>query len=244
MLSHYRSGMTRAKILLIVIGGLLLLIIGVMAVESWSFTKLIKQGDLDTLEDLNYSSKFSTTSKASVASESAAVNLETKDDPILGNDRAPIRIVGFIDFSCVYSKEENAIIRELAIANPDRIRLQVRDFPVAELHPDAHAAAIAAACVGDQGKYWAMHDALFANQNDQGTWSAVDLKRYAVGAGADAAKYDACVKAGKFNADIEEDHIAGVAAAVTGTPTFFVNGIKIDGAVPADIWQKILKLVK
>lgn len=243
MLAHYRRGMTRTKIVLTTVGALVLFIICVVAIESWSFTKLIKDGAVDTLDDLNYSNKFSSVSETETAN-SSVVDVSTKDDPTLGNENAPLRIVEFVDFSCPFCKEENAIIRELALSNPDRVWVQARDFPVDELHTDARRAALAAACVGEQEKYWAMHDSLFANQNDQGTFSDEDLKRYAIGAGADATEYDACVKAGKYNSEIQEDYAAGAKVGVTGTPTFFVNGIKIDGAVPADIWQKILKLVK
>lgn len=235
--------MTRGKIVLVVVGGVLALLLAVSAIESWSFTSLMKQGALDTLDGLNFENKFSAEKKAPVQ-ESGAVNAESASAPSLGSAAAPVRVVEFVDFSCPYSKEENSIIRELALANPDRVRLQVRNFPVDELHPDARAAAVAAACAGEQGKYWAMHDSLFASQNDQGSFSAADLRRYAIGAGVDGGKYDACLKADKLAAAVAADHDAGIALGVTGTPTFFVNGYKIDGAIPADIWQKILKLVK
>ncbi len=179
-----------------------------------------------------------------------AVNAESNTAPTLGSAQAPIRVVEFVDFGCPYSKEENSIIRELAVSNPDRVWLQERNFPTVDdstgalLHPGAQDAAEAAACVGEQGKFWAMNDALFANQNDAGTFSADDLRRYAVGVGADGAKYDTCIKSGKEAAVVSADYKAGLVLGVTGTPTLFVNGDKFDGAAPADFWQKILKLFK
>jgi len=243
--------MTRGRIVLAIVGGALVLLAVFIVVVSWSYTKLIKEGAVDTLDSLNFEGQFSTAKKSPMPASNAAnaVNAESKTAPSIGNDKAPVRVVEFIDFGCPFSKEENSIIRELAVSNPDRIWFQERNFPtIADdgtlLHPGAQAAAVAASCANEQGKFWAMNDALFANQNDAGTFSADDLRRYAVGVGVDGAKYDACVKSGKTAAAIAADHAAGLALAVTGTPTFFVNGYKIDGAIPADIWQQILKTVK
>ena len=235
--------MTRTKIVMFVVGGTLLLLIGVIAVESWSFTSLTKQGALDTLDSLNFDNKF-TAEKKSVVQNSGTVNAESTSAPAIGKTDSIIKIVEFVDFSCPFSREENSIIRELALANPNRVWLQIRNFPVDELHPNARAAAIAASCAGEQDKYWNMHDALFANQNEQGSFTAEDLRRLALSVGVDGKKYDSCIKSDKVAAAVTADYNAGAALGVTGTPTFFVNGYKIDGAVPADIWQKIIKLVK
>ena len=251
MLSHKRPGMTRGKIVLAIVLSAVALFAVFIVIAGWSFSKLMKEGAVDTLDSMNFHAQFSTpNTKQPTPVNNNAVAAESKTAPGLGSDKAPIRVVEFIDFGCPYSKEENAIIRELAVSNPDRVWLQERNFPTIDdstgelLHPGAQAAAVAAACVSDQGKFWAMNDALFANQNDAGTFSADDLRRYAVGAGADGAKYDACIKSGKDAAAVSDDYKAGLVLGVTGTPTFFVNGYKIDGAIPVDIWQKILKLVQ
>lgn len=243
MLSHKRPGMTRAKIVMFMIGGILVLLLAVAAVQTWSFASLMKQGALDTLDSLNFNNKF-TANKKSTVQNSGTVNAESTTAPSIGDANAPIKIVEFVDFSCPYTREENLVIREFALSNPSRVWLQIRNFPVDELHPDARAAAIAGACAAEQDKYWNMHDALFANQNEQGSFSAEDLRRLALGVGVDGAKYDACLKNDKVAAAVTADYDAGISLGVTGTPTFFVNGYKIDGAVPAEIWQKIIKLVK
>jgi protein-disulfide isomerase len=242
--------MTRGKIILTIVLSVAALFIIFIVIAGWSFTKLMKEGAVDTLDSMNYHAKFSTAkTKEPVPTNSTAVSAESKTAPSLGSDTAPIKVVEFIDFGCPYSKEENAVIRELAVSNPDRVWLQDRNFTTIGddgllLHPGAQAAAYASYCAGEQGKYWAMNDVLFANQNDAGTFAADDLRRYAIGAGVDGAKYDACIISGKTAAAVSADYKAGLALGVTGTPTFFVNGYKIDGAIPADVWQKILKLVK
>ena len=243
--------MTRGKIVLAIVGGALVLFVALIVAVSWSYTKLLKEGAVDTLDSLNFEGQFSNAKKTPASNNNAAIAVaaESKTAPGLGSDKAPVRVVEFIDFGCPFSKAENSIIRELAVSNPDRVWLQDRNFlnigdDGTPLHPGAQAAAVAAACANEQGKYWAMNDALFANQNDAGTFSADDLRRYALGVGVDGAKYDACIKSGKAGAAVAADNKAGLALGIGGTPTFFVNGYKIDGAIPADTWQKILKSVK
>ena len=243
--------MARGKIVLALAGGSLILFAAFIVVVFWSDTKQLKEGAVDTL-DLNFGGQFSTAKKTPAPDNNVAnaVNAESLTAPSLGSDKAPLRVVEFVDFGCPYSKEENSIIRELAVSNPDKIWFQERNFPTVDdstgqlLHPGAQAAAVAAACAKEQGKYWAMNDALYANQNDAGTFGADDLRRYAIGVGVEAGKYDACVKSGAVAAAISADYQAGLALGVTGTPTFFVNGIKFDGAITVDAWQQILKTVK
>ena len=144
-----------------------------------------------------------------------------------------------VDFACQFSKEENSIIRELLTKYPDRVRLQVRDFPVDELHPEARQTAEAAVCAHAQGKYWAMHDLLFATA---GNFTDADLLKYAKNIGLDETKFSLCLKDPQTAAEVQTDIEAGTAAGVPGTPTFFINGIKVEGAIPADIWEQIVKL--
>lgn len=242
MLSQKRLGLTRSKLILAIIGGVVALLAVVVVVEFISFKSLIGQGALDTLGQLNFSNRFTSDNKPAVPV--TTVNVESSTAPAVGDSNSPLHIVEFVDFSCPYSKEENPVIRELAAVNPSKIYLQVRQFPVDDLHPTARKAAVAALCVGEQDKYWAMHDTLFANQPNDGLWQDADLRSLALAVGSDPAKYDACIKSGKFSGIVTADYSAGAAAGVTGTPTFFINGIKIDGAIPADIWQKIIKLAK
>jgi protein-disulfide isomerase len=243
MLSHNRPGLTRGKTILIIVSGLAAILAIVVIIESQSYFSLLKQGAIDTLDDLNYNDRF-TIGKKPETKANTVVDVSSAASPSVGNASAPIQAVEFVDFSCSYSKDESTVIRELVSSRPDLIRLTVRNFPLDDLHPDARLAALAAMCADEQGKYWAMYDALFANQAADGSFKAVDLRRYAIGAGADGEKYDACMASAAGAPKIQADIDAGTAAGVAGTPTFFVNGYKIDGAIPAEIWRKILSLSK
>lgn len=243
MLTHKRPGMTRVKIAIITFIGIVAFVVAVVAIMEISLAKLMRQGAVETLESLSFESKFSTGKKdRSVVGGSAKA--ESASAPTIGNPNAPLRVVEFMDFSCPFSKEESTIIRGLVAENPEKVLLQVRNYPVDELHPDARAAAAAAACAGEQDKYWAMHDSLFANQKEDGGFAADELRRIAVGVGVDGDKFDACVTSKKYDTAIAADYEAGAAMGVTGTPTFFINGFKVDGAIDAANWQKVISLVK
>ena len=104
-----------------------------------------------------------------------------------------------------------------------------RNFPLAEVHPDALHAAEAAESVGAQvgnDAYWLMHDVLFEHQH------ALDdaaLARYAASSGANAVQTLADLDAHAYQARVREDFLGGVRSGVNGTPTFFINGERYDG---------------
>ena len=117
-----------------------------------------------------------------------------------------------------------------------KVRLVFRQFPL-PMHPHAPKAAEAALCAQDQGKFWEMHDQLFANQR------ALDedkLPDYAKAVGLDEAKFKECLSSGQKQAIIKADTEAGEAAGVSGTPAFFINGRFLNGAVPKAEFEKII----
>lgn len=94
------------------------------------------------------------------------------------------------------------------------------DFPLESIHPNAFKAAEAARCAGDQGKYWEMHDRLFADQKAIGL---KDLPQHAQALGLDSAGFQKCLDGGKYAAKIREDLNEGMKAGVRGTPAFFLG---------------------
>ncbi len=95
-----------------------------------------------------------------------------------------------------------------------------RDWPIESLHPFAFKAAEAAQCAGEQGKYWEMHDRLFANQ---ALLAPAELTKHAQAIALDATAFQQCLDSGKHAARIRKDLAEGQAAGVTGTPAFFVG---------------------
>lgn len=157
--------------------------------------------------------------------------------PAIGGESLPIQIVEFADFACPYSAEESAIFREMALKYGSQARFTFRFFPVNENHPEGPGAALAALCAQEQGQFWKMHDALFANHEklDQDS-----LYGYAQNLDLKMPQFGECLESAKYKFKIQKDVADGIAAGVGGTPTFFINGEKIPGAIPKDIFEKII----
>jgi protein-disulfide isomerase len=163
--------------------------------------------------------------------------LSAEDDPSFGPKEAPIQIIEFSDFECPYSRDFAFSLRELMIKYPNRFNFIFRDFPLVEIHPNSFRAAEAANCAAEQGKFWPMHDKLFQNQE---RLSDLDLKLYALQIGLDMVKFNQCFDGHKYKEEIEIDLADGKAAGVIGTPTFFINGVKVEGVIPKEGLEKII----
>ena len=158
------------------------------------------------------------------------------EGPSKGPAGAPVTIVEFSDFECPFCGRAEATVKEVMKSYDGKVRLVYRDFPL-PMHPQAQKAAEAAQCAGDQGKYWDMHEKLFANQQ---ALEAPALKGYAKDLKLDQAKFDKCLDSGAKAALVEEGRKAGSEAGVNGTPAFFVNGVLISGAQPFDAFKEVI----
>lgn len=163
----------------------------------------------------------------------------TRDDPNLGNPQAGIQIVEFSDFQCPYCAQAHTIMRELLNKYPNNFYYIYRDFPLEDIHPQARLAAEAAACAHEQQKFWPYHDLLF---NNQSKLELGNLLNYATQVGIDSQNFTDCLKSGKYQSEVKKDQADGLAAKVTATPTFFVNGEKIEGVISLEDWEKILNI--
>jgi len=137
----------------------------------------------------------------------------------------------FTDFQCPYCARVRTTLDQVQERYGDKVRLVVRHFPLAQIHPQAQKAAEASLCANDQGKFWPLYDAMFTNPKAL----AVDaLKAKATELGLDGAAFAGCLDGGKYAAAVQADMKDGMAAGVTGTPAMFVNGRFISGSVPLD----------
>jgi len=158
------------------------------------------------------------------------------EGPSKGPEKAPVTIVEFSDFECPYCARGEASIREVLRAYEGKVRVVYRDFPL-PMHPHAQKAAEAAHCAGDQGKYWEMHEKLFASQQ---ALEADDLSGHARALGLDGAKFAACLDSGAKAGLVEASVQAGKGVGVTGTPAFFVNGLRLSGAQPFSEFKALI----
>lgn len=174
-------------------------------------------------------------------------DVSVDDDAVLGDPNAPITIVEFSDFQCPFCrkfyKETLPQIKKDYIAT-GKAKFVYRDFPLVQIHPGATPAAEGAECAKDQGKFWEMHDAIFNEQEKQGSgtvqFTADDVKKWAGNIGLDTAKFNQCLDSGKYKQEVEKDLADGSAAGVNGTPATFINGRLVSGAQPFAAFKVII----
>jgi protein-disulfide isomerase len=180
-------------------------------------------------------------------------SITTAGFPSIGPANAPIVIVEFSDYQCPYCTQwHNTTYQPLLAAYPGKIRLVYRNYPL-PFHQNAFTAAEAAECAGDQNAYWQYHDALFANNdqlnNQAGT--VVDNSFYvnlASGLSLDTTAFSTCLTTGKYKQAVQSDldyanslpADSDGSAAISGTPTFFINGYRIVGAEPLAYFQQMI----
>jgi len=162
------------------------------------------------------------------------------DDPAVGDPNAKVIVIEFSDFQCPFCAKAVQTVKDLKEFYGDQILFVYRDFPIYSIHPLAGKAAEAAECADEQGKFWEYHDTLFEKQQDWITGGAGKFKDYAVELGLDTTSFGECLDSGKYTAEVEADLQAGIAAGVTGTPAFIINGQTVSGAVPLDILKDIV----
>jgi len=166
--------------------------------------------------------------------------VEVAYDParLRGNPKAKVIIVEFSDFQCPYCQSVQATLKSLLAKYQGQVSLGYRDLPLRDIHPQSEFAAEASRCAGEQGKFWELHDLMFANQNKLDRPGLLGL---AQGLKLDEKQFDSCLMSGKYQAQIEEDRQLGLRAGVSGTPGFFINGNMLSGSLPQDSFEKIIQ---
>jgi protein-disulfide isomerase len=163
--------------------------------------------------------------------------VEVGDGPSWGKRDATVTIIEFSDFQCPYCARASVIIKKLQELYPNDLRVEFRDFPLAQ-HPSAREAAEAAHCAEEQGKFWEYHDLLFANARALDT---DDLKKYAADANLDAQAFASCLGSDRPKSAVDASIALGQKAGVEGTPAIFINGIKLIGLLPLPLMQAFIE---
>jgi protein-disulfide isomerase len=146
--------------------------------------------------------------------------------PSLGPDDAPVTLIEFSDYRCGFCKRAQPVVEAVLERFPSQVRFVHRSFPLNEV---SRAAAEAAACANEQGQFWEFHRRLFASEVNL---DAEGLLQHASELELDLEAFQTCVDERRYQAAVEADLVAGREAGVTGTPSFFVNGIRMQGARP------------
>jgi protein-disulfide isomerase len=149
------------------------------------------------------------------------------DDHVLGDPAAPVTVLEYGDYECPYCAAAAPVLRRLVEESDGGVRLVFRNFPIADRHPHALTAALAAEAAGAQGGFWPMHEKIFARQD---RLDDASLRSYAeeLGLLPDRVVGE---PAQPYGDKVEADFAAGLAAGVAGTPTVFVDGRQFSGRV-------------
>ena len=134
---------------------------------------------------------------------------------------APVSLLEYGDFECPNCKQAAPVVKLLLERFADRVRFVYRHFPLEGVHPHALQAAIAAEAAGAQGRFWPMHDQLFAGQQHL---APHDLRAYATKLGLDLDRYDADIAENRYLVRVRDHIRSGEASGVRATPTFFIDG--------------------
>lgn len=170
----------------------------------------------------------------------AREKLMTPDSFTIGNASASAYLVEFSDFQCPACRAFSPVVEELAITYKDKLLIVYRHFPLSK-HAYAKPAALAAEAAGQQGKFWEMSKLLFDNQDRFSTnpWGALadELK-------LDRVKFDAALNSQNLKAKIDRDEITAIALKLPGTPSFFLNGVRLEVTSPLDLKIALEKAVQ
>jgi protein-disulfide isomerase len=165
-----------------------------------------------------------------------AVAIPVKDAPSRGPESAKITIVTFSDFQCPYCALAAPKAVALADRYPKDIKLVFKQFPL-DFHSNAYHAAEAALAANAQGKFWPLHDKMFANFRQL---SRENILRWAGELGLDMKAFTAALDSGKYRPVIDREVNEGTSVGVMGTPTFFINGKRYNGPFELEALKPII----
>lgn len=164
---------------------------------------------------------------------STVVDLGNAD--VHGSKDAPVMLVEFADYECPYCQKVAPAIKKLQDELGSKLAVAYKDFPL-PMHSHAEKAAEAARCAGKQGQFWAFHDELFSSKE----LDVDQLKAQAHALKLDSAAFNKCLDTGETAAAVQQDREQGLRLGLTGTPSFFVNGHFISGALDYAALRKIV----
>jgi len=160
------------------------------------------------------------------------------NDHIQGNASAALELVEYGDYQCPFCGAAYPIIKKIQRTLGDNLKFVFRNFPLAEMHPNAFNAAVAAEAAGLQGKFWKMHDIIYENQEAL-AWD--DLFAYAKSLGLDLERFKKDISKQEIADRVENDFEGGIRSGVNGTPSFYINGKKYNGDYEEKIFTRYLK---
>ncbi|MCX6772921.1 MAG: thioredoxin domain-containing protein [Candidatus Micrarchaeota archaeon] len=157
--------------------------------------------------------------------------------PYRGAANAKLTIYEYSDFECPFCARAVQTVEDALRTYPDSVKLEYRYFPLVAIHPRGYPSALAGACAEKQGKFWAMHDLMFANQEKL---EDADLQGYAKQAGLDMQQFSACLSSPETAKIVNDDMAAGEKLGIGGTPVFFIGQSSVTGSQPLSKFKEVI----
>jgi protein-disulfide isomerase len=151
----------------------------------------------------------------------------SEQDHVKGDIHAPVVLVEYGDFQCPHCGAAFPIVNHIEETYKKKLAFVFRHFPLAESHPYAQAAAVASEAAANQGKFWQMHSLIYKNQNELGLEMLLAL---AQSLKLDMKIFQQDFKDPKLFKKVEDNFESGIVSGVNGTPSFYINGTKYNGA--------------
>ena len=166
---------------------------------------------------------------------SFAQDIDTTGSPFIGKADAPVTLVVFSDFQCPFCSKVQPLLDEVLKKNPDKLKIVFKHLPL-QMHKQARPAALAAIAAQEQGKFWQMHDALFAASKKL---SKETIEQAAKDIGLDMEKFKKDLTSPATEEKLKKDMMDAGKASVGGTPTLFINGRQVKGR-GTDVLQEMI----
>jgi len=147
---------------------------------------------------------------------------------------APVVVIEYSDFECPYCQKTSETMKQLVEKFPDKVRLVFKNHPLANIHKHAQLAAEAAVAAKVQGKFWEMHDLLFAFRD---ALERSDLEGYAESIGLDMNRFRADLDNRVYAVRVAQEAKEAIDIGATGVPAVFVNGVYIKGSKPLEVYE-------
>jgi Na+/H+ antiporter NhaA len=170
-----------------------------------------------------------------------AEEVDPERDHVRGPDDAPVTLVEYGDYQCPYCGQAEVAIRELLVEFGDDLRYVWRHLPLNDVHPNAQMAAEAAEAAAGQGAFWEMNDKLLSSQD---ALAPRDLAGYAADLGLDVQRFWDELRAREHEPRVAEDVASADASGVAGTPSFFVNGSRYEGAYDVETLGRVVRMAR
>jgi Na+/H+ antiporter NhaA len=168
-------------------------------------------------------------------------DVDPERDHIRGAEDAPVTLVEYGDYECPYCGQAEEVVRELLLSFGDDVRYVWRHLPLNDVHTTAQLAAEAAEAAGAQGAFWEMHDKLLEHQDEQ---SPRDIRRYAEELALDMERFAKDVHTHAYADRVADDVGSADASGVAGTPSFFINGQRHQGAYDVETLTRAVRAAR